>query len=143
MDEDEMSLEEGYLLRSKLHIRCGIRRLNEKKYSAGLATLYDALIAGVRWFVSSPQRAKKYDLIPKEDLYNEQILYSIIERMDVISYDDFKQFHFIMELGLYQDLTDNDLDVKRIKDQFKNIMTKLEILPFNYNELPPENPDLF
>ncbi|MHA1992135.1 MAG: hypothetical protein ACW981_18965 [Candidatus Hodarchaeales archaeon] len=143
MDEDELTLEEGYLLRTKLHIRCGIRRLNEKKLSAGIATVYDAMISGMRWFISSPQRTKRYDLILEKDLYNEQILYSLLKKLTVISYKDFMQFHSIMELGLDRDLTDDDLDVDKIIYQFKEIMMRLEILPFNYDELPPENPDLF
>jgi hypothetical protein len=143
MDEDELALEEGYLLRSKLHIRCGIRRLNEKKYSAGMATIYDAIFAGIRWFISSPQRVNKYDLIIEKDFYNEQILYPLLKKLNVISYKDFMQFYSIMELGLDRDLTDDDLDVNKIIDQFKEIMMRLEIFPFDYNELPPENPDLF
>ncbi len=68
MNEDNIESEETFLLRSKLHFRCGIRRLNQKKYSAGLATIYDALISGMLLFASSPKRIKGYKIPSGEDL---------------------------------------------------------------------------
>lgn len=143
MNEDEISLADSYLLRSKLHTRCGIRRINQKKYSAGIATIYDAIIAGIRWYLSSPSRVKKFDLFTNGDYYDEQILYSLLKKIDAIEYNDFIEFHTTMELGLDQDLTDNDINIDKILKNFQTIMTKLEILPFDFNELPSENPDLF
>ena len=145
IDEEKSEKEEGYLLRSKLHIRCGISRLNQKKYSAGIAIIYDALVAGMHWFVSSPLRVKQYNIPRGEDLYNDQILFSSINNIKKFTENgfDFKKFHELMLLGLEKELSDEDFDVADIIKQFKQLMTKIGIMPFNYEELPPENPDLF
>jgi hypothetical protein len=80
MNEDEMPTNKASLLRSKLHIRCGIRRLQQKKYSAGIATIYDAIIAGVRWLISIEDHLKIYNITPIEDLHNEENRYFTLKK---------------------------------------------------------------
>ena len=53
MDPDEMKEEDASLLRARLHIRGGKRRLSQGKYAAGVAALHDALIAAMQWFILS------------------------------------------------------------------------------------------
>ena len=143
MNEDELSEEEGYLLRAKLHFRCGLRRLEENKLSEGIATIYDSLIIGMRWFVLKEMKTRHFILFNKEDLYKDVNLVSMLQKENILSTKDidFSKFLITMELGLDRDLTKEDIVVDDIKNQFMTIMTKLGVWPFELTDLPPENPE--
>jgi len=57
MDETKMGKADAALMRARLHIRGGRRRLRQKKVAAGLVTLYDALLSAMRWYLlKTPRR---------------------------------------------------------------------------------------
>src|SRR3989304_5857220 len=56
MDENTLGPVEGPLQRARLHIRGGRRRLRQGKTSAGIVTLYDALLAAMQGYAASPGR---------------------------------------------------------------------------------------
>ncbi|OLS16869.1 MAG: hypothetical protein HeimC3_50990 [Candidatus Heimdallarchaeota archaeon LC_3] len=145
MDEDKLEHENTYLLRSKLHTWCGISRINQKKYSAGTAAIYGALVARIQWFAFFPQRVKQYNIILDEDLHNDHIFFSVInniKELNEIGFD-FKSFPSIMELGLDKDLCDDDFNVNDTINQITQLMIKIGVMLFNFDELPTKNPDLF
>jgi hypothetical protein len=68
MDADAIGHEKALLMRARLHIRAGKRRLHQEKISAGLVTLYDALSAAMKWYLSSPERRNKLSIGKDDDL---------------------------------------------------------------------------
>ena len=80
MVERDMEPEEGLLLRCRLHIRGGRRRLRQGKIAAGIVTIYDAMTAAMEWYIASPERMKLLDIRIGENLKDEDTLYEILLR---------------------------------------------------------------
>jgi len=83
MDENLMSREEALLLRSRLHYRCGARRLRQGKLPAGVVTLYDALLSAMRWYILTSQlRRLAGDSKPEidENLENERLVFALLRK---------------------------------------------------------------
>ena len=141
LDETKMGREEAILMRSKLHYRCGIRRMTENKVSAGIATIYDAMLSGMRWYVLTNQFDELGD-DAEQKLENDHFIISLIQQAGIIeSSVDMQFIDKILNNALLEE------DVSKYHDQFmaqvELILTKLEILPFDESELPPEDPTTF
>jgi len=143
MDERNMEPEEGLLLRSKLHIRGGKRRLRQGKIAAGIVTIYDAITAAMEWYIISPDRKKRLKIRDGEDLNNDRTLYGILVRSKIIDGSfDYNAFNrVVVERALHEEMPDYDY-TKTLKD-IEAFMTQLGIMPFDENKLPPEDPSTF
>lgn len=141
MDPSAMTPEEALIMRTKLHWRCGKRRMRENKISAGLTTLYDALLSGMRWYILT-HLADRIGADWKEKLENERFVFSMLRKEGII--DDF------LDISLIEDLVDKALmeeDIHADKDsvikQMEQFLTHIKILPFDESKLPPEDPATF
>jgi len=142
MDEKALGPDEGPLLRAKLHIRGGRRRLRQGKISAGIVTLYDAVCAALEWYFAPAGR--RSGLIIKEDdnLKDDKTLYGILTRSGVLDGSfDYTAFNELVERVLYNDraVCDHEAVLKGIE----SVMTQLGVMPFDEEELPPEDPSTF
>ncbi|MFN2367160.1 MAG: hypothetical protein ABR523_11980 [Desulfurivibrionaceae bacterium] len=141
MDENKMTPEDAALMRAKLHWRCGKRRLGEKKSASGIATLYDALLSGMRWYILTGQAARPEDF-SAEDLENERYVFHLLKKAGLIDSS--------LNLARIQDLVDRALMDENIRAEqawffaeLEKFLTRLKVLPFDESALPPEEPATF
>src|SRR5512144_2421411 len=96
--EDSFKTEEGALMRARLHIRAGRRRLRQNKISSGIVTLYDALLFAMESYIMSPERKKRLDIQEGEDLNNDKTLYTVLTRSGVLDGKfDYSAFDTVVE----------------------------------------------
>jgi len=139
---DSFEKAEGALLRARLHIRGARRRLRQGKISAGIVTLYDALLFALRWYISSPERRKKISLGPEDDMSYEKQVLALLQRSHVLPEEfDYYAFDALVEKALQQDLA--AYDYSAMLSDFEVFMDRLGVMPFNESDLPPEDPSTF
>lgn len=141
MDEDALGPVEGPLQRAKLHIRGGRRRLRQGKISAGIVTLYDALISAMRWYLASPEHRRKLDVREADDPTDDKNLFEILRRSGVAGKFDFESFDKLVETALNEEMP--GFDYGGLWQNIEDFMTGLGVMPFDESDLPPEDPSTF
>lgn len=142
MDERKLGPVAGPLQRARLHIRGGKRRLRQGKISAGVATLYDAVLAAMEWYAADPGRRKRLIIEPGEDLKDEKVLYAVLVRSGVLDGAfDFTEFDSLTEKALHEELP--GYDYKNMLRDIESLMTQLGVMPFSESALPAEDPKTF
>lgn len=142
MDADALGPEAAALLQAKLHIRGGKRRLSQGKIAAGIVTLYDALFSAMQWYILGDARRKPLRLIPGENLYDDKTVYALLVRSGVLDGRfDYTAFDEAVEEALHKDLAGYDYSPQL--RAFESVMTQLGVMPFDENELPPEDPSVY
>jgi hypothetical protein len=142
MDADALGPVEAPLQRAKLHIRAGKRRLRQGKISAGIITLYDALISAVEWYVEVPGRREGLQINEGDDLNNEKTLFTVLNRSRVLDETfDYAAIETLVEKALNSEMI--DYDYRAMLKGIESVMTQLGVRPFDENALPPEDPAAF
>ncbi|TAL24955.1 MAG: hypothetical protein EPN94_06200 [Nitrospirae bacterium] len=142
MDTDALGPEAGPLMRAKLHIRGGKRRLRQGKISAGILTLYDALGAAMEWHIASPERRSRLQVLKGENLNDEKIIFKVLVRSGVLDNSfDYQEFDRLVERAADEDMT--GYDYRELLKGIESVMTRLGVMPFDEGELPPEDPSTF
>jgi len=143
MVERQMGDEEGPLLRAKLHIRSGKRRLRQGKIAAGIVTLYDALAGAMEWYFASPERMSALIIKDHDNLKDEKNLYKILVRSGVLDGEfDFEEFvDKLVDRATYDEML--DYDYTEMLKGIEHVMTQIGIMPFDEKELPQEDPSVF
>lgn len=142
MDEAALGPVEGPLMRAKLHIRGGKRRLRQGKLAYGIITLYDALISAMQWYVASPERREQLRINESDNMNNDKTLFNILSRSGVIDGTfDYEAFDRLVESALYDSMS--GFDYKEMLKSYEAVMTQLGVMPFDENKLPPEDPSTF
>ncbi|MFI5293618.1 MAG: hypothetical protein ACHQ0Y_01155 [Thermodesulfovibrionales bacterium] len=140
--EDSFKSEEGALLRARLHIRAGRRRLRQGKISSGIVTLYDALLFAMESYIMSPQRREGLDIREGEDLKNDRTLYTVLTRSGVLDGKfDYETFDKLIDKESPEEMP--GYDYKWILEGVESVMTQLGVMPFDEAALPPEDPKTF
>lgn len=140
--KDSFETEEGALLRARLHIRGGKRRLRQGKISAGIVSLYDALLFALKWYIASPVRRKGLIIRQEDDLSDDRNVFAILKRSNVIAEDfDYEAFDALVDKASIEEMP--DYDYSEILRDFEAFMTRLGVMPFDEAELPPEHPATF
>ena len=141
MDAKALGPERAALQRARLHLRGGKRRLRQGKISAGIATLSDALSFAMEWFCASPERRSRVRA-SKAEFLDDRALYAALVRAGVLSGDfDFGRFDLVVDRALETELP--AAEVTGILEGVESVLTQLGVLPFEENELPPEDPGTF
>jgi len=118
------------------------RRLSQGKISAGIITLYDALVFALDWYIASPERRSKLRIAEGDDLKDDNTVYEILKRSGVIdSSFDYDLFNKLVEKSLKEEMP--EYDYGDILVSFEALMTRLGVMPFEENGLPPEDPSTF
>ncbi len=142
MDENALGPIEGLLMRTKLHIRGGEQRLRKGRISMGILTLYDALDSAMQWYIALPENRKALQIKESEDMRDDKTVYAVLSRSGVLNGDfDYGAFDELVEKALEQEMSDYDY-IELLKN-VKSVMTQLGVMPFDENELPPEDPSTF
>jgi hypothetical protein len=142
MDEGVLGPVEGPFQRARLHIRGGKRRLRQGKISAGIVTLYDALLAAMESFVNSPEHKVSLVIKQGDDLKDERTVYAVLVRSGVLDGTfEFETFERLMEKALNEEM--HGYDYRDILQGIERVMTQLGVMPFDEADLPPEDPKTF
>ena len=142
MNEDALGPMEGPLMRAKLHIRCGRRRLREGKISAGIVTLYDALVSAMKWYIAGADRRKLLPITEKDDMTDDRTIFNVLKRSGVIrGVPDFSVIDTIVDQALMGEMP--GYDYSGYLADIETALTQIGVLPFDENELPPEDPSTF
>ena len=139
MDEYALGPVEGPLMRARLHIRGGRRRLRQGKISLGIITFYDAMISAMQWYISDPSHKNMFKVNNNEDTNDDRIVYKILTRSGVLDGSfDYDAFNELAEKALYQDMS--AYDYTGMLKGVESVMTQLGVMPFDESALPPEDP---
>jgi hypothetical protein len=142
MNERLMDAVEGPLLRARLHVRGGLRRLRQGKISAGIVTLYDALEAAMQAYIADPAAGASLSLLPGENLNDEKTLFRVLVRSHVLDRAfDFEAFDRLTEKALHEELP--PFDYRMLVDGLEHAMIRLGVMPFDESSLPAEDPAAF
>ena len=146
MDSDKMEPDQAALLRAKLHVRGGKRRISQGKIVSGICALHDALCSAIYRYFLSPHFKESLNLKDKNcDFNNDLILFLVLKKSGIINEsfreEDFNYLSQILDQALEEKIVEFDMDL--YFDKFNNLMEQLGVLPFNENELPPEDPETF
>lgn len=141
MDEKTLGPVEGPRQRARLHIRGGRRRLRQGKISAGIVTLYDALLAAMQAYAASPA-GTRLDIGTGEDMNNDKVLYAVLVRSGILDGSfDFEDFDGIAERALGEEMP--GYEYRELLAGIESVMTQLGVMPFDEKALPPEDPRTF
>lgn len=142
MNADELGPEAAALQQARLHIRGGNRRLRQGKISAGIVTLYDALISATEWFLLSPGRRAALLIKADDDLSNDKSVFKVLVRSGVIGREfDYDAFDRIVEQALHENLS--DYNYSALLEGLESVMVQLGVMPFDESALPPEDPSTY
>lgn len=135
MVESNMPPIEGPLLRARLHIRGGLRRIRQGKVKEGVVTLGDALSAAMEYCVDLYGANLSHD-----ERHDERAAYMALVRTGLISgrfdYDSFQQ-------TVDQALAENTAGYEPHIEALEALMLELRIMPLDEKALPPEDPETF
>jgi hypothetical protein len=139
--DQTLPVAEKALLRAQLHWRCGMRRLQEKKISAGIVTLYDALLSAMRYHILADENLDKNELLT-EQLENERYVFNLLRKKGIIDHAlDLNEIEALVDKALMEeDIVSGEKKFIRAIEQF---LVKMKVLPFAETKLPPEDPDTF
>ena len=141
MDEDALGPVEGTLMRAKLHMRCGRRRLHQSKISMGIITLYDAINSAMQWYIAAPEHMKNINIKEGEDTRDDRTAFEVLRRSGVIENFDYSAFDRLVAEALDHEL--DGFDYQNTLESIETVMTRLGLMPFDENKLLPEDPDTF
>jgi hypothetical protein len=140
--DNSFKSEEGALLRSRLHIRAARRRLRQGKISAGILTLYDAILFAMSWYFFSPERRNNLKIKEGDDLKNDRTLFAILVRSGVVDGKfDYPAFDQFVEDAAGEELP--GYDYTAVLKEIQSFMTQLGVMPFDEQALPPADPNTF
>ena len=135
MDATKMTEVEAALMRARLHLRGGKRRLQKGLTTPGIAALYDSVLFGMRYYIAKHKRCASF--VENTDLWDAVGLFHALTRAGV--FDDpltFNRFSLIVERALWQESFSFDADATLAEVEM--ILTKLGVMPFNESALPGE-----
>jgi len=142
MDEKKLGPVEGPMMRARLHIRAGKRRLRQGKIAAGVVTLYDALEGAMKSYVADEAHRAQLPAGAGDSRNDEKTLYSVLVRSGVLDGGfDFDAFDRLVETALHEELP--GFEYRELLAGIESVMTKLGAMPFDESSLPPEDPQTF
>ena len=134
---------EAALQRARLHIRGGRRRLRQGKVSAGLVTLYDALLNAMEWRYLGILESRPPTLQEGESPENDRHLFRILRREGHIDGRfDYETFSSLVYRILEADLP-SDYSYSELLQGVESVMEQLGVIPFDEGALPREDPATF
>jgi hypothetical protein len=139
MDATKMTPADAALLRVRLHLRGGRRRIERGMLAPGIASLFDALRYAMRWYILFPEHRAQLGLQNGEEIREDEDLFALLVGAGVVDAAfDYAAFERLVERSL--DDVAFQFDSARALAQIAKVMTELEIMPFDEAMLPPEIP---
>jgi hypothetical protein len=140
IDENKLGPVESLLMRARLHIRCGKRRVREEKVSLGILTLYDALNSALQWYVSLPEQNSIVEQNSNKDFRDEETIIEVLIHAGILDGSfDYNELNEIVDKALKEELS--DYNCTGLMNGIENVMVCLGVMPFDESKLPPEDPE--
>jgi len=137
IDYNSISPDEALLMRAKLHIRGGKRRLREGKISLGIVTLYDALNSAIQWYVASSEHKRLLRIKDSDNVNDDHTVSDLLVRAGIIDPRfNYNTFDELVDMALKKDMS--SYDYSNVLKEIETVMTSLGVMPFDENELPPD-----
>jgi hypothetical protein len=144
MNPNKMSAEEAALMRAKLHIRGGKRRLRQGKVSSGIVTLYDSLTYAMQWYLASSERRRNLAIKEGENIKDDRVAAAILTRSGVLGKDfDYGAIDNLVDRLLDEEGEMPRYDYTKFLNAVESAMTRLGVMPFDESALPPEDPKTY
>lgn len=122
------------LLRARLYIRKGKKRIKKGEISTGIMVLYDAFIFSLYWYFLSDKMLKPLLINGNGTPNDEEHLYLILLSYGRISGTfDYDKFLKLTTKALNNKL--NKPECEMIIKEFDSFMEELEVIPYNENNL--------
>ncbi len=139
INEDELGPLESLLMRAKLHVRGGRKRLEAGKISLGILTLYDALNLALQWYVSAPEQSGLAVQNPDKDFRKEKDIIFVLTNNGILDGKfDYDKFNEVVERALDDEM--HGYDYAELLSGIESVMIQLDVMPFDESKLPPELP---
>ena len=137
MNEETMSKANAYLLRCRLHIRGGKTLLDNQRRLHMLATLYDAVESGMRWYYLHHYNDQDNEILNDSNKLNEFLKQNGIFTTNF----DFTALEELVERSLDDEdgIELRNLDLEDFWIRITEFLNKLGIYPFDETLLPEEN----
>ena len=129
----EMSEAKRALILACLNLRHGKRRLQKGRSVAGIASLYDALLFGMHYFIEADDYRNRTLHTNKDELWDYAVLYQRLVKAGI--FDDpyaFNRLSLIVERALWQGSLSFDTDV--ILNEIEKMLTQLGV----FEKIPRE-----
>lgn len=139
MDASKMNDADAALLRARLHLRGGRRRIRQGNNAAALAALYDALIHAIRWYLLVPSHQKHFGIQSIDQVRDERAAFLLLSRAHIL--DDITEFDRLT--ALVEKTIDDPafkFDAAAELANIESMLMRLGVLPFDEKNLPPEDP---
>jgi hypothetical protein len=141
INSDKFGPARASLLRARLHIKSGKRRLSQGKISLGILTLYDALNSAMQWFIAVPENRKKLLVREEDNLNNDKTVFMILVRSGILDRNfDYDALDKLVDEALKQDMS--HYDYTEMLKGIEYVMTKLGVMPFDEDELRAEESEI-
>lgn len=137
IDYNSISPDEALLMRAKLHIRGGKRRLREGKISLGIVTLYDALNSAMQWYVASSEHKRLLRISDSDNVNDDRTVFDTLIREGIIDPRfNYNTFDELVDMALKKDMS--SYDYSNVLKEIETVMTSLGVMPFDEKSLPPD-----
>jgi hypothetical protein len=136
MDATKMTEVDAALMRARLHLRGGKRRLQKGLSAAGIAALYDSVLFGMRYYIAKHKRCASF--VENIDLWDAPDLFHALTRAGI--FDDplsFNRFSLNVERALWQESFSGDTNATLA--EVEAMLEKLGVMPFNEDTLLRES----
>jgi hypothetical protein len=141
MDEKKLGPTATALQRARLHIRAGKRRLRQEKFSAGIATLYDALSHAMYWYLLTHPEIDTLGNPADRAADDRQLFNRLVDAGVLENKRQYETLAHLLQEALNKKLPAGDYH--GIIQEVETIMTRLGVMPFDEDRLPPENPNTY
>jgi hypothetical protein len=140
IEEEKLGPVQSLLMRARLHILGGRLRLQQKKISMGIITLYDALCSALQWYISVPDNVKRLGINTDDLIRDEERIILFLEKAGVLDGTfDFDEFNSLVDRALNEEI--KEFNSVSLMSDIEKIMTPLGVMPFDESLLPQAVPD--
>jgi len=140
IDEEKLGPVQSLLMRARLHMRGGKRRLRQGKISIGIVTLDDALYCAMQWYIAQPDHKNIISHDADKYSMDDKTILTLLTDSGVLDGSfDYNAFNEVVERALKEELS--GFEYAGIVSAIESIMTQLGVMPFDEDALPPENPE--
>ena len=142
IDEEKLGPVQSPLLRARLHIRGGRRRLASGDIANGILALYDALTSAMEFHLAAHPDVRDRMAASGEDLLSDRNLFMAFKKSGRIPEDlEWQDLDFAVQRALERDM--GDYDWRKLAGRLEDCFVRLEAAPFDEGELPAFKPEPF
>ncbi|MDA8156944.1 MAG: hypothetical protein M0Z52_10945 [Actinomycetota bacterium] len=142
IDEEKLGPIQGPLMRSRLHIRGGRRRIISGDIANGILALYDALTSAMDFYLASHQELRDRLIGAGEDILSDRNLFLAFQKNGIIP-DNFEwqELDFAVQLALGRNM--GNYNWRKLAGKLEECYIRLEAAPFDEGALPAPQPEPF